>query len=496
MADACDASVLPPATAVAADAHERQRRGNLQLLFARFSFFACAYAGAAILARKLGAADYGIYGVVISQLLWLEMFTNAGVPAATSTLIASGRHPPGEVERSAQALLLGLSFVLFFTCWMLAPSVARLMRIPNGAVLFRIAIFDLPFAAIYASYDGILHARRQFGTVAAAIMIFGLSKLAGIVALLALGLSLQRVLMATVMSTGIVCALLAFQYAPRPAGLKATMMREIARRAAPMAVYLVLGQVLVNLDLWSLKSLWTGSGAVVGEYVAAVNLARVLMIVPAVQAGVLFASVAWAVASKDATGVERHVQEATRFALIISVAVCILIGIDARELLAILFSRAYADGAVFLWLLLAGFSLFALVDAFSHTLIAAGGQWRVACTLAGMAPIAWFSNYALVPRFGPVGAAVSMMLAMAVTATVTGAMVYRQFGSPIRAATLRRVLTAAAIVAVVSVLLPVRGPLVIAKVAALGVVYLMALHWLGEITASDLGLALWPVKHS
>src|SRR5262245_30020825 len=118
-------------TRVVADheAHERQQRGTRQLFLARVFFFASAYVVAAILARNLGPADYGVYGVVISQLLWLEIVVSAGVPAAAAKLIADGRYDVGEVERSARTLLLGVSVLLFAICWYISPSLARLMQI-------------------------------------------------------------------------------------------------------------------------------------------------------------------------------------------------------------------------------------------------------------------------------------------------------------------------------------------------------------------------------
>src|SRR5262245_18675164 len=150
------------------DAHAHQQRGTRQLLLARSWVFASAYVVSAILARTLGATDYGVYGVVISQMLWLEMLATAGVPGVTAKLMAEARHDPGEVERSARVLLLSVAFLLLAVCWVLAPHVASLMRIPHGERLFRIAIVDLPFAAVYASYDGMLYGRQRFGVVAVA----------------------------------------------------------------------------------------------------------------------------------------------------------------------------------------------------------------------------------------------------------------------------------------------------------------------------------------
>src|SRR5206468_9058121 len=123
---------------------------------------------------------------------------------------------------------------------------------------------------------------------------------------------------------------------------------QIAAVTAPLALYLIAGQMLLNLDLWSLKGLWEGGGEVVGHYVASMNLARILMVIPGAQAGVIFTSVAWAVASHDTARARRHIQDATRFAVIIAAAAWVILGLNASEVLSSLYSPAYAAGEHFL----------------------------------------------------------------------------------------------------------------------------------------------------
>jgi O-antigen/teichoic acid export membrane protein len=255
-----------------------------------------------------------------------------------------------------------------------------------------------------------------------------------------------------------------------------------------MALYLVSGQVLVNLDLWALKVLWESGGEVIGHYVASMNLAKTLMVIPAAQSGVLFSSVAWAIASRDTIRAQRHIHEASRFAVIIAAAAWAILGPNAAEFLSVLYSNAYADGQRFLWLQLAGFGLFALIDAFAHALMAAGRQRFVAGALVATIPLAWLGNYLLIPWLGPLGAAISMVLGMAIGAAVTGGMAYHRFGSLVQSSTLIRVLGAAAVVGLVSVAIQVQGPLVIIKLGLLGGLYLLVLYLLGEITGKDFGL--------
>jgi O-antigen/teichoic acid export membrane protein len=468
------------------EAPERLQRGTAQLLLAKGCFFVSAYVMSAILARNLGAAEYGIYGVVISVLFWLEMLVYAGVPGATAKLMADSRHDPNAVERSARALLVGLSLLLFGVCWLLAPGAASLMRIANGEILFRIVILDLPFAALYASYDGILYGRRTFGVIAIAQVVYAASKIGGVVALVGLGFSLERVLLVNVLSTCVVCAVLTVRCRPHGFKPKRGIMAEISVIAMPMAVYLVAGQVLVNMDLWSLKSLWEGEGEIVGQYVASMNLAKILTVIPAAQAGVLFTSVAWAIASRDTARARRHIREASRFALIVAAVSCVVLGSNGSELLAVIFSDVYAEGQRFLWFQLVAFGLFGLLDIFCHSLMAIGRQYLAAGTLVAIAPLAWLSNYVLIPQFGPLGAAASMLLGIVVGTCLTGAMAYRHFGVFIPFSTVLRVLVAVLIVGLLSEAINVRGPLIMMKLAILGSFYVFLLYVLGEITKKDL----------
>ena len=250
------------------DAQERAQRGTRQILVARGCVVACGYVTSAILARTLGPIEYGIYGVVISQLVWLEMMVNGGVPGATAKLIADGRHDQGQVESSARALLVGWSLVLLAIAWVAAPRLASQMRIPDGEWLLRVAFLNLPLMAMFFSYNGALAGRRQFSVLAAAQVALAMIKLATIIVLIWLAISIEGALVAHVLSTGIVSALLVAHYRGRGLRPRVATMREILAITGPMGLYLVAGQVLLNLDLWSLKSLGGGGGEVVGYYVA------------------------------------------------------------------------------------------------------------------------------------------------------------------------------------------------------------------------------------
>src|SRR5262245_26054304 len=110
-------------------AQEWALHSTWKFLLARVGVVVFGYLATAILARTLGPTAYGIYGVIISQVLWLEILSNAGVTGAVAKLMADGRHNHDQIERSARALVVGFSILVLAICWLIAPQVASLMRI-------------------------------------------------------------------------------------------------------------------------------------------------------------------------------------------------------------------------------------------------------------------------------------------------------------------------------------------------------------------------------
>ena len=198
------------------------------------------------------------------------------------------------------------------------------------------------------AYEGVLNARRRFGVLARALVAFGLLKLARSRRLMFVGFLEGALVGDGALDVAAPRASWRARSDPRFRVAPRIVAGDRALCRPPGVLPDLGGQVLMNLDLWLLKSLWTGSGEVVGEYVASLNLARTLRVIPTVQAGVLFSSVAWAFASRDHERVARHVREASRFAIVIAAAVCVILGMNGGEVLAFLFSRAYAEGQQFL----------------------------------------------------------------------------------------------------------------------------------------------------
>ena len=68
---------------------------------AQFWLAAAGYVVAVVLGRVLGPEAYGIYGIIYSLLLGIELIGRLGIPQALSRLIASLNHDDGSVNDEA-----------------------------------------------------------------------------------------------------------------------------------------------------------------------------------------------------------------------------------------------------------------------------------------------------------------------------------------------------------------------------------------------------------
>lgn len=481
------AATAPPAEN-ADDAHHRQRKGTRQLLAGRASFIASGYVVSVILARGLGPGLYGYYGILVSLISRIELITSAGIPSAIGKLIPEHRDDPRPVEATARALLLVIGFLAFAGCWVAAPWVERSFNIPHATFLFRIAALDVPATALYVSYTGILGGHRRFGHLAVAQIVYAAAKVIGVLVLLEIGMSVGGVLFTNALATMVACGFLLVKFPPSGFRPRPELLRRIAGIAIPMAMYTIGAQVLSNMDLWALQALSPGPEEVVGRYVAALNISRTLTVIPTVQSGVLFASLAWALSAGDLTTVRRHIQEASRFALLAAAGALVMLGPDASTIMGTIFSTAYAPGGRFLVYQLVAFGVYGLLDAYAHILVVSGRQWLAAGILLGLLPFAWVSNMLLIPRVGPVGAAMSLALGLSAGAAVMGAITWRRFGALIRLSTLLRIALAAGVAVLLSLVVPTPGVWALVKMVAVGVAYLGVLVLSGELTAADLGM--------
>ncbi len=390
---------------------------------------------AVILGRWLGRELYGVYGVIMSVLLPAELIGRLGIPQATSKLVAEVRNEQRAFEQTSITLTAVTFLALAAAFFCAAPLLARAYALENGAVLFRIAALDIPFYGMFFCLQHILNGQRRFASEGLGVSLYGVSKALGVVALLAIGVTIEGALIVNVLASVVGCAYFASRLSPKRFRPTLAEMRPILRLALPTSFFILGQQLLANLDLWFLK--WIGEEAdqTIGLYVAAVKIASLPNLALFVTMAVLIPTISRAASAADDEMVRTLVRGATRLLVLVLLPTCVYLAVRSEALLALVYGPDFAAGAVFQALLVLRFGLFGvLLMTFCTVLIALGDPRRAALQVLALVPLGVVLSIVFIRWRGAEGAALAVLTTVVIGVVVSGLTLRRRVGPLLAAA--------------------------------------------------------------
>jgi O-antigen/teichoic acid export membrane protein len=248
--------------------------------------------------------------------------------------------------------------------------------------------------------------------------------------------------------------------------------------AVPLLLSALCLRVFDRIDVVLLK-FFGRTSAEVGMYGAAQNLTLVMGLFSLSFSPILLSTLAQAVRAGDMTHARQIARDSMKIGLLL-LPVAAIVAASARDIVALVFGTQYlASTAVFQWLIFAGV---ASVTISIVVAVLTGGS-RPFWTLYAVAPlpvIAIIAHAWVIPRFGPVGAAMVTTLCGCGGAMLGVVNVYRLWQvTPPATSALRSVILAAG-GALAASSWPSPGVLVIVKLAVLGLGVLVLLLLSGE----------------
>lgn len=486
-----DRGRTPPAESLTGKA----ARGGLAIMGGHICLTACGYVIAVVLARGLGPAEYGVYGVVYSVLLGLELIGRLGVPQAVSKLVAERRDDPTPLEATGVTLTVIIFAILFAGFWGAAPLMASTFNVPDGTRLFRIAALDIPIYGLYFIANHILNGRRRFGAESISHCVYGVSKALGILLLLYLGLSVERALIVNIAGSVVALGYAGWRVGRRAFSITLLHWRPIVALAVPIGLYIMGLQLVLNLDLWLLNALGlTVSEETKGIYVGALNVARMPKIVGWVLTAVLIPSVARALALGDRDVVRRSVRGTARFLALFLLPACVLLAADGEPVMRLLFSGRFGGEAWTVATLVISQGLFHTVLMAQGAVLIAAGRARTAAAINLLLVLpALAAGWALIPTLGAIGAALSSLVATAAGVVAGGFLIHRDVARLTVGADLVKALLATAALGLAAAWLPLEGLALLAELLLLGFLFVLGLFGLRLASWKDVMLFL-PVR--
>src|SRR5262249_40439081 len=430
------------------------------------------------------------YQVVIGVVSVVNAVLVVGTSQTVSKYVSQEPDRAEGIKAAALRAQVIVGFTVSIGFFLLAPALAGQLNDSRLTGYFRLAAAIPLFYSFYAVFTGYFNGKKEFFKQASIDMTYSTLKAAFIVSLTWLGYGVWGGVGGFALAAGsiLVIAWIVARES-RPAE------KFAARELFAFQFYLLASTLIINLlqktDLILVKAMSAPDPAVAavnaGYYGAAVYVADITFPINFSMTVFIFSLVSEDTFHKK-EGTTRGVLATTlRAVVIIMVPVATLFSANAGSVLALVYPGDYQRASHALAILAFGASLFGLLYV-TTTVITASGRPLVTLALAGSALLADAAfAFLWIPRYGISGAAAGVVASMLLG--VLGSLIFltAKYGWIVPVSTLIRLGGCAGIIYGVSLAFrPDSRLLILGKLAALAVLFLVLLLITGEIKKTDI----------
>ncbi len=437
-----------------------------------------------MLSRHLGVEQYGIFGVVTSVLVWVELSVIVGIPTAMQKFIGEDQTHAYTLRKVAFGMQLKYSIVIFILFFLSAGVLADLLNDHNLAFYLRVASINIVLYALYRLFINVHNGMKNFGKQTLASIVYAVGKMAGIFLLVWQGMAVVGALIGNAIGTVLgLCSAIFLKADVKPSELKFEKTK-IIRYAAPIILFTLLINLFLSLDLWFVQAVLDSTSA--GYYVAASSIAKAPYFLFLALSFTLLPSLAKAKKENDKPRVQQLIWQSTRILLVSMSLIVALVISSAAEVIELLFTDLYAPAAVILQILICGLSFLTVFLVFTTMLNVddrpSSSMWICAAVVAlNVAMNLW-----LVPKHGIVGAAWATTISTFAGMLWAGLAVYRKFAVTLSLRSIMRIFIAATVAFLFGKLVPDSISFLLLKWATVTVTFGGMLFVLREIRAEEI----------
>ena len=400
------------------------KKGTITLILGWGSLPLTGYVLNIWLARYFEPEIYGVYGLVMSILIWLQIFVITGLPHSVQKFVSSDEQNAGSILWTTVCIQFVVMLCLLIIVFFAIPLLARLFHDRRLIFYCRIAFLQLLFYGFFHLLVAFQNGLRRFGKQATLLIIYSLSKLGFVFLLVTILRSITGALLAN--SAGAVVGLVVgILFLTEKRIQPFYDMRKLIRFAIPTLLYSLMITFLLYIDLWVVR--YYLEDRICGFYVASSNVARIPYFLVVGLSATVLPTVSRRLATGALNAVRSTIEFSIRFFILIAVPIGILTMVFSRDIMTILYSSAYSSGGPILSILIWGVIFIAFLYLLT-TIIIADNHPKAAFSIAVVAVVLdVLFNILLVPKYGAVGGALSTTIAAGVTTTIAMVYVYRRF---------------------------------------------------------------------
>lgn len=468
----------------------RQSRltGALSLVTAQAIVLLLGYVTHLWIGRVLGPASYGIYGVVLSIQSIIGLILTLGVPIAVSRFVAQDEGSARSTLRQALRLQLLIAVAVAAATVAFARPLALVLGDITLTKLIGFVAVVILLQAAYPIFVQFLSGLHFFNRQAALTAVYAAAKLAGALTLIYFWGVYGA--FAGFAIGGIAAGLLGWHWTRRAGGQRERRLplKAFLQFAGTYVLILIGLQLLISLDLFMVKAMLRNDEQA-GYYNAAVTLARISYMLLQGLTFVLLPSVsALTKPGADRQQATLFIRDVLRYLIAIIIPSAALAAATSRSLITLFFSSQFLPAAHALTVLMLGLAAIAFFLLLAN-IVAGAGRAGIGLAITGlMLIISATTGSLLIPRLGIVGAAAQTTIAAAAGLTLLAAYTFRTFAIPFPIRSLANCLLATAVTVAPTYIWSATAALLPLQYVLLGILYLITLWLLGEITPQDKSL--------
>jgi len=401
-------------------------RGAIWLGIAQGIVSLCAFGVHIVIGRLWGPEKFGLYIVVMTILVWVEVFASVGIPTAVSKFIAEDETKSSVILKKAikmQLFFAGLVFLVFFFA---ASPIGVILNDKRLPFYLRLAGIDIPIMGFCVLSRSVLAGQRRFGEQSIAVSSYGLSRIGFILLFVFLGFSLSGALVGNIIASivGLVVAKHYIHFTKRITenfdGYK------IVKFAVPIIFYRLSTDLLLCIDLLCVKALIKDE-AIVGFYGSALTIAKVPYLIFYALTLTLLPSLSNSISKKNKELTDEYIHQALRLLLIILLPGIIIVLMASKEIVSLIYSTAFLSASSILNILIFGIGFFCFFMTLNAMIMANNKPKIPFFIAASLLPINFILNLSLIPIWGAEGAAVATTIANLIGMVVAAIIVFKQF---------------------------------------------------------------------
>ncbi len=466
-------------------AKQSRLSGALSLMAAQAVVLVLGYTTHIWVARALGLASYGIYGIVLSIQTILGLFLTLGVPMAISRFVAQDNQHAQSILRQGLRIQITFAVIVASLTALFSPLLAQMLGDPSLTNLIRFVALVLLLQSGYPIYVQFFSGLHRFNRQAVLTSLYAIAKLAGALSLIYFWGVYGA--FAGFAVGGIFAAIIGWAWTRRVGGSspRKLSLNSFLSFAGTYVLILFGLQLLISLDLFMVKAILKDD-VQAGYYNSAVTLSRITYMLLQSLTFIILPSVsALTRPGADHDQAAAFIKDTIRYLIALIVPGVALAAVTSKSLIQLFFPQTFTPASTPLSILMVGVGALGFFLLLAN-IVAGAGKSKVGLLItillliisATLGPI-------LIPQYGIIGAAWQTTITGLVGLAILGAYTFRTFRIPIPIMSIFNIVVATAVITFIANLMRITPLLLPLLYIILFALYAFILLILKEITPDD-----------